>query len=343
MGWRDTITSAQDPDSTTKSWRDTIQTPPSSNDPTFAQGLLSGAEKGATMGMDEKLGGLIQAGLELGNRGLNTVGLADRSPGQVIQDLNAKGIQTGQTGTLGEAYQQGRDLRQNEADRIAKAQPSADTIGDVAGSIISPINALTGGIGSLAARGAVEGGIRAAGDTQATNLGDAAKDVAKSAVFGGVLGGLANKAQGAVEDASHVLSQSNPAEKVANLIQDIPISKFGTAGGIMGAGVGHTVAGTPGAAAGYLTGNTLGQKAGNFLKNTVTPDSELVNNFDTKVMSTFMRLPQVYKKVFTDSALRGGQSQAVTHYILSQRDPKYQELTSKEGSQSTDLDSDSTD
>lgn len=79
---------------------------PKDGDPSFlndpglkddASDALKGYSSGAAFGMAPIMGGAIQAGLDMGQKGLNKLGLASPSPSQVGAKLKASGA----TGDIG--------------------------------------------------------------------------------------------------------------------------------------------------------------------------------------------------------------------------------------------------
>lgn len=103
---------------------------------------LAGTAQGSLMGGADETGGGLQALLDLGQRGLNKIGLAGPSPTQVNADLKAQGFK-GDIGptTTSEIYREG----QRETDRDMKAaeerSPYAFTTGQLAGAVGSGMGA----------------------------------------------------------------------------------------------------------------------------------------------------------------------------------------------------------
>ena len=80
----------------------------------ISDAVVKGVTSGATLGGQGVLGGAIQAGLDLGQKGLNKMGLASPSPTQVSSQLAKQGA-TGDVGPTSDKdlYYQGKHETQD--------------------------------------------------------------------------------------------------------------------------------------------------------------------------------------------------------------------------------------
>lgn len=197
MGWKDTIkppssddSSVTDTPAPAKSWRDTV-TPPQSSfmganfDKSAHEDMnaLKGLTSGMTYGGQGILGGATQAGLDLGQQGLNKLGLASPSPTQVNAQLAAQGVtgNVGPTNTSG-IYSQGKKETQVDFAKAEAESPKAYGAAQLAGALISPANKLIPGMGLSKALADAPAAVRIAAQ--------AAKGSLLGAVIGGTTGFL---------------------------------------------------------------------------------------------------------------------------------------------------------
>lgn len=109
--------------------------------------LLHGITHGAMLGGQDEAGGGLQAILDMGQKGLNKLGLAGPSPTQVNADLKSKGF-TGDIGPTSEAelYRQGQQETKKEFDAADKRSPYLYTAGQLGGGIATG-STIAGGLG----------------------------------------------------------------------------------------------------------------------------------------------------------------------------------------------------
>ena len=98
--------------------------------------------------------------------------------------------------SFGDAYNHNLGLLQGQADVDSSAHPIANTVGNIAGAILSPVNKIAAPIEGasllanairMGAQGATYGGLYGAGQSRADTLGGVAKDAAVSSLIGGTI------------------------------------------------------------------------------------------------------------------------------------------------------------
>ncbi len=266
--------------------------------------ILRGVVQGATRGTSDEIAGGVDVSLDYGQRALNALGLASKSPGQVSMELSKAGFK----GDIGpseakDIYTTGRNEERSLNKQAESDNPALYTAGNVAGSLLGTVSP-TGMIADATLQGA--------GYSEADNLKDLGKDVTTGAAIG--LGANAINKSGSkiLEYLSNKFGSSKPAEAVAELVKN----NAGTVGATAGA-ISH---GPIGATTGYMAGKEVIPKAVNKLE-------PIINKFDEGFQYTMKNLPPKYKAIMDSAGTRGAQSQAVQHFLLGQRDQEYQELT----------------
>lgn len=194
--------------------------------------VLAGAGSGLLLGGQNMLGGAIQAGLDMGQKGLNKLGLASPSPTQVNAKLAAQGT-TGDVGPTNDKdlYYQGKHETEANIDKIQGKNPIAFGTSQVLGGMALPIGAagqaakgatVAARVGNAALKGGLTGlGVGAGAGflggkndlagPQANPAG-VAKDTAIGAGIGALTGGLGSAGiQGAAE-----LPIQSTLSKIAN-------------------------------------------------------------------------------------------------------------------------------
>lgn len=143
-------------------------------------------------GLGDELGGAIQAGLDIGQRGLNKIGLASPSPVQVAQQLKEQGV-TGDIGpsTEAELYRQGQqETEQSLKEREARS-PIASTLGTLSGILTGASGAAKAGEAALGANVALKETLKQGGKVGlAKELG---KRAVPEAIYGAAAGGGSSK------------------------------------------------------------------------------------------------------------------------------------------------------
>lgn len=134
---------------------------PIKNAATTTWDTAMGLTQGAFMGGADEVGGLFDTAFDIGQRGLNMVGLAGPSPSQVGETLKKQGF-TGDIGpsSLGETYREGQEDTLRRFQEAQERSPIAYGASELAGGIGTGI--------ALAGAGSAAMGTRAG--TAATNL-----------------------------------------------------------------------------------------------------------------------------------------------------------------------------
>lgn len=155
-------------------WED-VKEPSKSADMVNTDAALKGLQQGATFGFADELSGAVDAGLALGERGLNAVGLSDN---QVFTDK-----------PISEVYAEGRDAVRAQQAQAEKESPGSYALGNLAGAVAT---APVGGA-SIKGMGAV-GALSGLGDTEQTTATGMATDTALGAAGGMIVGKALDKA-----------------------------------------------------------------------------------------------------------------------------------------------------
>lgn len=188
--------------------------------------ILKGVTSGAMLGGEGVLGGAIQSGLDLGQAGLNKLGLASPSPTQVNAQLASQGA-TGNIGPTGEKdlYYQGKHETNADFDATQAKNPKLFGAAQLAGGLALPLgsavkgaqgataaarigNAALSGVKTGAAVGAGAGflgGRSDLGGAEANPLG-VAKDVAIGTALGAGTGGLLGGGASALSEGAQALT-----------------------------------------------------------------------------------------------------------------------------------------
>lgn len=179
--------------------------------PSKLESFGRGARQGATMGFAEEAGAGLGAGLDVGQRLLNELGLAGPSPSQVSEQLKSQGA----TGDIGptdttEMYQALRDEERAAEKAAMEANPLAYGAGTVTGGIAAsplmptaltaPVQAAKGAglaarVGASAASAVPTGLIAGAGMSEADLTSGQSEDAYK-ALMDSIMGGMTGAAVG---------------------------------------------------------------------------------------------------------------------------------------------------
>ena len=194
--------------------------------------IIKGITSGASLGGQNMIGGAVQAGLDVGQKGLNKLGLAGPSPTQVNAKLAAQGT-TGDVGPTNDKdlYYQGKHETEADFDKTQAKNPLLFGASQVAGGLALPVGAAAKGAqGATAAvriLGAAKAGIpvgAAVGGTAGflggkndlagpnANPMGVAKDTAIGAGIGAGVGALG----GAGVQAASELPIANTLKNIAN-------------------------------------------------------------------------------------------------------------------------------
>lgn len=214
-------------------------------DVTRAEGLGRGIAQGATLGTADEIGGLYGSGFEAIQRLLNRLGLADKSPGQVAEELEAKGF-TGDVGptSLEETYRQYRDIQRERDKEVREATPGSFMAGELAGGMLLPgagagkfISKGAGALGRAKRASAVGGGFGAAaglGTTEADltkgEFTEAARDVGASTLAGATAGGglsLAGSAARGITKAISNIGKETTGPGVGDFVRSYQLGRKG--------------------------------------------------------------------------------------------------------------------
>lgn len=108
-----------------------------------AEDALKGYTQGATLGFADELGGATATGLDYGQRLLNKLGLAGKSPGQISEELKAQGV-TGDVGpsSAAEIYRQGQQETKADFEKAKERSPWAYGGAELAGGMVTGSKAL---------------------------------------------------------------------------------------------------------------------------------------------------------------------------------------------------------
>jgi hypothetical protein len=103
-----------------------------------AESALEGAKQLGSFGFSDELAGLLGSGLDLGQQGLNKVGLASPSPVQVNQELASQGM----TGDLGpqsilDQYRQFRDQERQKSEQAQEQNPGSYLAGGLPSALLT--------------------------------------------------------------------------------------------------------------------------------------------------------------------------------------------------------------
>lgn len=287
--------------------------PDAPNETGRLEALARGVADTRTYGNSDELGGVQDVAMDYGQRALNALGMADKSPGQVDQELKDQGF----TGDLGpsnvkDIYLSGRNDERAKNKKAKEDQPFFYGGGQLVGAALAP-SILPGS--NLTTRGALEGGAYAEGSSEADNLKDVALDTAKGAGIGGAIGLATSKGQDVASYLGDKLKYSMPANSVGEFAKNNPE----LVGGTIGLATHGPVGGVTGALAGERT-----------IPKIVNKLDPLLNKFDESFQSIMQGLPSKYKQIMENAGRRGVQSQAVQHFLLGQRDPEYQDITKQD-------------
>jgi len=216
-------------------------------DPGLLNTIIDSIASGGTAGFSDELSGGISAlgrvaGLKnLGGR-IKDIGIAEDGP-------------TLDWDKIKDAYTQTRDQDRRISKQEADLHPVINTVGQIGGAIVNPLNLATGGMG-LIGQGAALGAAQGLGDSEADSVSGDLVNAAKGAGIGAIAGKVGE-------------SVVNPAlQKGASLIGQ-GLEKSGVAGSNAGQWVAKKV--------GRLVGNIPEEATETYLNN-----PEAVNNALTK-------------------------------------------------------------
>ena len=267
--------------------------------------ILRGAKQGITRGTSDEAAGHIDTALDYGMRALNAVGLADKSPGQVNEELKQAGFKGQLPSSRKEIYEEGRDSERAADKQAAEDNPLAYGAANLTGSLVGSMASPAAMIGDAAIQGL--------GYSEADTMKDLAVDVGTSAAMSAGIQGAGKLSGKLAEYLGNKFSSSAPAAVTAKLAKDNA--------GLVGATAGGLSHGPIGAVTGYMAGKEAIPKV-------IEKAEPLINKFDEGFQYTMKNLPAKYKAIMDSAVARGGaQSQAIQHFLLGQRDPEYQELT----------------
>ena len=94
--------------------------------------LAKGVTQGATFGFADEAGGGIAAGLDYTQRLLNRFGLAEKSPGQVNEELKAQGFKGNLPSSASEIYRQGQEETAKDFAKSEERSPWLYHTGEIA-------------------------------------------------------------------------------------------------------------------------------------------------------------------------------------------------------------------
>lgn len=169
---------------------------------------IRGVTQGASAGFSDELAGLIEGGgRALGVEGaggpIKDISLADDGPSL---DWN----------TIRDAYTRARDKERGALKKDAQDNPATAMASNLAGSVVSPLNKVVGGM-SAARQGLALGGAMGLGSSEADNVADMTKDALTGSAFGGVVGAGLDAASPYAEKAANWVGDKTKglAEKIA--------------------------------------------------------------------------------------------------------------------------------
>lgn len=227
-----------------------------------------------------------------------------------------------------DSYKKERDESRRLDLEAKEANPISFGTGQVGGAIVPTLlTGGAGGIGALAAQGAVQG----LGTSEAEDLGGLAEDAAIGGSIGaasGVAGkllsntgtGIANATQDVVERVAtnptlSKVANLQPAQKIKSFIQE-PIKK------VLGDEIGDFVGKQAGRIAAYKTPGVNIAQGVSDAASLVQKGAQKVADLD---LTTIIPKLGKFAPVLQNAASRGSQSVAATHYILQSSNPEYQE------------------
>jgi len=103
--------------------------------------LAKGVTQGATLGFADEAGGAIATGLDYGQRLMNRLGLAEKSPGQINEELKAQGFKGNLPSEASEIYRQGQQETAQDFAESEERSPWLYKGGELAAGIASGIAA----------------------------------------------------------------------------------------------------------------------------------------------------------------------------------------------------------
>lgn len=228
-----------------------------------------------------------------------------------------------------DAYKRERDESRSLDATAREANPVSYGAGQVAGAIAPTLlTGGAGGIGSLAAQGAVQG----FGTSNAEDLGGLAKDTAIGGTIGAAAGAasklltspaIANTAQDVAEGIAtnptlSKIASLQPAQRVTGAIQNTIKKVAGEDLGPVGDFIGNQAA----RMAAYKTPGLNVAQGVSDAASLIQKGAEKVANLD--LTSVIPKLGK-FAPILQSAASRGSQSVAATHYILQSSNPEYQE------------------
>lgn len=306
-GWEDTIKNE-----TAGSWEDSIQD--EKKGPSELESLGRGGAQGISFGLRDEAAGALQ----------NPLGGLKEIANKFGAHFSDEDI---------DSYKKERD-ESRRLDSVAKqANPMSYGAGQIAGGAAPALlTGGAGGLGSLAAQGAVQG----LGSSDAEYLGGLAKDAAIGGTIGGAIGGagklLANPATANV--AQNVVERIATNPKLSKVAALQPLQGISNAAGKAI----KKVAGDTFGALGDFVGDQAGRVAaykvpGVNVVQGISDAASLVQKGAQKVadldLTTLIPKMGKFAPALQNAASRGGQSVAATHYILQSSNPEYQEMYSQ--------------
>lgn len=259
-----------EPDTQSFNWNDyaTVETPSlldrvsSASQP--AGDLLGGFTKGATMGGADEIGGGLSALLDLGQRGLNKLGLAPESASQVDARLKEQGF-TGDLGptTTGEVYRDAQKDSEQDFKDMESRSPLAFGLGEFGGAVGAGL--ATAGLGSLAAgtkAGVAVGNLASKVTPSALSNFLSGGSIASKAIKGGAalagIGALEGAAYGALSSEGNLDTEAGRSQMMDDTLDNAATGSI--IGGLFGGGASLVGDGV----------KAIGRKAGDIIDNSNT-------------------------------------------------------------------------
>lgn len=328
MGWKDTIKKA--------SWKDTIQSPKEPTSGTSA--ALEGFKQGGSLGLSDEAGGVIDA--LLSKTGNLFVPEGGKNP---YEDKS-----------IGQVYKEGRDEERVKSQIANKDHPGIYNSTALASGALTTLPA-SGLKAALAIGGTA--GFGSSNKDSATGL---ALDTAKGAGIAGLgskLGDLVGSIISKARTATPIVSS---AEGLASGITGLPKAEMpsilrrttnelpaitakseglvgnglkGLAVDLLSGGATHGLAAPTMVAKGLVqspTSQQMTQKGLQTIAPTLKSADKTIQTGADFLSKGFQKLQPQYQTLLKQASDKGGRSLAITHFLLGQNDPNYQEAF-KEG------------